>query len=610
MKSYVVDKLSTLFTKISQFKIPPYQREYCWGKLQWQQLWEDLEEAADTGSTHFLGIAVTVPLSSHNRVIEENAVSNHRIYDQFLLIDGQQRITTLLLLAKAFEDQLSAQLTFLEVSGVSYDYSVRKELHKKLTSFLYNMKSGIHGEATLRVSLSGRDQPGLLNVFKEVVNRNTGQKFVPNYYKKEKPKKTQLEKGVEFFKNCIEVGGGKYNVNSDADRDFQENYMKAHIEALLYQMTLVVVELNRDETGDVAFERINGTGKPLAPADLLKNMLFSIEKLEVLREHPGITDSDTTFFPFASLLDSKTGSQLELGFKLYFQLHYGMYAPAKNKYCPLFEKAMLEDKTRLLSDMRIILDAVSEEGLQFARSYLNLELVIKVAKKLIASRNLQIGTEVLALLRQVAVLVRYTEGKDKLLQKNYIQVMLKLFSSVLSGTPILSSQLTMCKAYCVNERGVLKVPAGFGMLPGLSEAARSVQALEFLSVVYDIPLEKVMSYKAIPLIANSLEDASELSPGISWKDVHGDWIGKSELCNVVNYVLVPADSSIDANSTVEEKFRASGEIKVPLYYNKSCAIDTFSQYFAAKKSHLTETFFTQHMEAFQYLDIANEPEMK
>lgn len=87
-------KINELFSKNAKFLIPDYQRPYSWGKEECETLWEDLKNFAlpesgefeDDNYEYFLGTIVTFKNPS-----KENEV-----------IDGQQRLTTLLLLLRAF----------------------------------------------------------------------------------------------------------------------------------------------------------------------------------------------------------------------------------------------------------------------------------------------------------------------------------------------------------------------------------------------------------------------------------------------------------------------------------------------------------------------------
>lgn len=79
-----------------QFLVPHYQRPYSWQEKQWATLWNDvLELVADPESQpHFLGSVVTSPARSVPEGVEKR-----------LLIDGQQRLTTLLVLLTLLRDR-------------------------------------------------------------------------------------------------------------------------------------------------------------------------------------------------------------------------------------------------------------------------------------------------------------------------------------------------------------------------------------------------------------------------------------------------------------------------------------------------------------------------
>ncbi|WP_206185583.1 DUF262 domain-containing protein [Thioclava sp. JM3] len=77
------------------FRIPDYQRAYSWGTRQRSDLFEDIREAARSGREHFM--ATVVALALEKRLIEADE------FNVVELVDGQQRLTTLVILFKAIE---------------------------------------------------------------------------------------------------------------------------------------------------------------------------------------------------------------------------------------------------------------------------------------------------------------------------------------------------------------------------------------------------------------------------------------------------------------------------------------------------------------------------
>jgi len=77
-----------------QFIIPIFQRTYSWEKNHCQQLWDDILRIGESAGldSHFIGSAVYIPEVDAGAAIP-----------RWLVIDGQQRITTVILLLLAFK---------------------------------------------------------------------------------------------------------------------------------------------------------------------------------------------------------------------------------------------------------------------------------------------------------------------------------------------------------------------------------------------------------------------------------------------------------------------------------------------------------------------------
>src|ERR1022692_4978872 len=85
-----------------QYQVPLYQRPYAWGEENWKQLWADLldqyyamkqEGQNSHQSAHFFGSFVLAPF-----------MITARAAPKFLVVDGQQRLTTVFLLLAALRD--------------------------------------------------------------------------------------------------------------------------------------------------------------------------------------------------------------------------------------------------------------------------------------------------------------------------------------------------------------------------------------------------------------------------------------------------------------------------------------------------------------------------
>ena len=89
-------KIQPLIDGSKQFLLPLFQRKYVWDKTQWEALWKDiyqLYEDNDTNS-HFIGSIVTIPMSSVPQGVSK-----------FVLIDGQQRLTTIFIILTVLRER-------------------------------------------------------------------------------------------------------------------------------------------------------------------------------------------------------------------------------------------------------------------------------------------------------------------------------------------------------------------------------------------------------------------------------------------------------------------------------------------------------------------------
>src|SRR3954447_13703767 len=100
-----------------QYQVPLYQRVYSWGKKQLDQLWDDIVELVtarrdEPGTSHFIGSLVLATSPDFNAV----GVS------KLLVVDGQQRLTTLTLLLAALRDHVSGTGDTERADGIYAQY--------------------------------------------------------------------------------------------------------------------------------------------------------------------------------------------------------------------------------------------------------------------------------------------------------------------------------------------------------------------------------------------------------------------------------------------------------------------------------------------------------
>ncbi|WRC69516.1 DUF262 and DUF1524 domain-containing protein [Helicobacter pylori] len=215
-----------------QFVIPIYQRVYSWGKEHCKQLWDDIIKTGgnDQIEGHFIGSIVFV----HDGLYSTN-------HNELLIIDGQQRLTTITLLFIALRDYLNDEDEFLEKFS-------RQKIQNR-----YLINSDEKGDKRFKLILSEPDRDTLLSLIDE--NRR-------------KPNEPSL-KIMENFKLFEEW------ISKNTDK--LETIFKG-----LDKLMVVEISLERGKDNpQLIFESMNSTGKDLTQTDLIRNyILMGLEPKE------------------------------------------------------------------------------------------------------------------------------------------------------------------------------------------------------------------------------------------------------------------------------------------------------------------------------------------
>lgn len=199
-----------------QFTIPIYQRTYSWTSKQCLKLWEDIQEIANNSDVeyHFMGSIVRI-----KRKLDTSEIS------QQIIIDGQQRITTLLLLISALIQATES-----------------KERSEELQE-LYLINRHGKDELKYKMLLTQQDKSSLIDI---IENR-------PNAVLNSK----RIKENFEFFK---------------------EEIAKSNPEKIYAGIRkLMIVDISLDPEHDnpqLIFESLNSTGLELSQADLIRNYVL------------------------------------------------------------------------------------------------------------------------------------------------------------------------------------------------------------------------------------------------------------------------------------------------------------------------------------------------
>ena len=235
-----------LFAHPVRYEIPFFQRGYAWEDRQWKKLFEDIQneiiESVEDNNfddqEHFFGPIV---------VLEKR--SSHPSLKRFLVIDGQQRITTSYLLLAIIKKHLVEKA---HLSSIAQNYIA--ELDRLLINDLRDEDDYLK----MKVFSTKGDR---LPTFKVLMGRNPDSPFLAEDQLLYDPEKNKIDKFVKFANKQIKA--------YDVPRLWQL------YQAIQKSLKIVWIPLDEDkDDAQAIFESLNDAGMPLSASELLCNYLF------------------------------------------------------------------------------------------------------------------------------------------------------------------------------------------------------------------------------------------------------------------------------------------------------------------------------------------------
>jgi uncharacterized protein with ParB-like and HNH nuclease domain len=207
----------------NQFVVPLFQRPYTWDESRWKVLWADLVELCEDetdsnrAKPHFMGSLVTVP----TRSVPEGVT-------KFLLIDGQQRLTTLQVLLAALRD-----------SARGLPGPLAEKLEK--SNLVNQFEEGLDHFKLLPTQTNG-DRKAFLAIIKGESATDSD---------------SRIAKAHAWFQKKLKI-----RASPDAER---------LATVILRRLSLVSITLDHDDNPHLIFESLNYKGEPLTQGDLIRN---------------------------------------------------------------------------------------------------------------------------------------------------------------------------------------------------------------------------------------------------------------------------------------------------------------------------------------------------
>ena len=215
-----------LLNRQNQYIIPVYQRKYSWRKEdQCARLWRDIVAMEQKNNKqHFVGSIVSVAIKSSLMGIQK-----------CLIIDGQQRMTTLSLLMIALRD-----------------YLIENNYPDKITGFVLKNNKEYTGDEAYKLLLTEEDRAVMTNLIERrpLSAEDTDSRIYQNYL---------------YFK----------------DRVASKELTPDQIFESISRLTIVGIVLNNEQGDDpqLIFESLNSTGLDLSKSDLIRNYLLMPSKI-------------------------------------------------------------------------------------------------------------------------------------------------------------------------------------------------------------------------------------------------------------------------------------------------------------------------------------------
>jgi len=246
--------IKTIFGQDRRLVVPLYQRPYVWERdKQWEPLWEDVCAIADRLLNekpirpHFLGAIVLDQMSQPTGHLENR-----------LIIDGQQRLTTIQILLEAFAD-------ICNTIGV-------ERYHKALLRLTRNddpLSDDPDDEYKVWPTNVDQDQ------FRRVMRAGSPDQV--DLGQLQRPR--LIADAYRFFHEAILAWIAP-------DEPGYERRLEELYNALRESVRMVVIDLENEDDAQLIFETLNARGTPLLPSDLVKNFLLRKADIEGDRLEP------------------------------------------------------------------------------------------------------------------------------------------------------------------------------------------------------------------------------------------------------------------------------------------------------------------------------------
>lgn len=259
-----MQQLSNLITmfKNKLFRIPDYQRGYAWQVRQLKDFWEDLM-ALEADKNHYTGVLMLEEVNKNiwNKWSDDTWLIDNKGYSPFYIVDGQQRLTTCIILIQAI---LEVTKTLSKGSpGIDEIELCDTKISEIRNAFIFQERKG--GLSRSYIFGYEKDNPSYeflkTHIFCEVSSSNQSVETLYTH---------NLENAKKFFMDNMMALRPEKNRLQEVEKLYKK--VTRHI---LFNEYVI----QNDVDVFVAFETTNNRGKKLSDLELLKNRLIYLSTL-------------------------------------------------------------------------------------------------------------------------------------------------------------------------------------------------------------------------------------------------------------------------------------------------------------------------------------------
>lgn len=307
-----LNSLSDIFER-RLLRIPDYQRGYAWKEHQVEDFWEDILQL-ENDRIHYTGVITLEPVkaSLYQKWEKDLWLIEGVGFRPFYVVDGQQRLTTSMILLQAILESVpkDAELNYQSISSIRKQFIFFEADNKLQQSFIFGYEKDNPSDEYMKTKIFG-EHSGSNQFLETLYTRNLS--FAKNYFK-DRLKDMSVEEIALIYKK------------------------------LTQKLKFNLYEIDEEIDVFVTFETMNNRGKPLTSLELLKNRLIYLSTLfknndgrEQLRIN--INDAWKTMYEYLG-----KNPDVPLSDNLFLRNHWTMYFKYTRKKGDDYIKFLLDDK--------------------------------------------------------------------------------------------------------------------------------------------------------------------------------------------------------------------------------------------------------------------------